>query len=121
MPSHFFRRLAAVFVLVTMIGGVATPLFGDLHAEGDRICADDPVGATPHHQTTQIESVRPPVAGDHCAVCHLQRAMSGAADDAKRYVAGTMVTPWIVVAAVHATRELARHDVPSRAPPSSFL
>lgn len=121
MPSHLFRRIATVFVLVTMMGGVAMPLFGDLHADSDLICADDLIGATSHHQTTQIESVRPLVAGDHCAVCHLQRAMSGAADDAKRYVAGTGTTPWVVLAVVRATRELARHDVPSRAPPSSLL
>jgi hypothetical protein len=121
MPSHLFRRFAVVFVLVTMIGGVVMPLFGDLHADGDLICADDPIGATPHHQTTQIESIRPSVAGDHCAVCHMQRAMSGAADDAKRYVAGAAVAPWTVLAVVRATRELARHDVPARAPPSSFL
>ena len=120
MPSHLFRRIATALLLVTMTGGVVMPLFGDLHADGDLICADDPLGGT-HHQTTQIESIRPPVAGDHCAACHMQRAMSGAADDAKRYVAGAAVAPWTVLAVVRATRELARHDVPSRAPPSSFL
>ena len=54
MPSQLLRRIATVFILVTMVGGVVMPLFGDLHVDGDLICADDPLGGTPHHQTTQI-------------------------------------------------------------------
>ena len=122
MLGPLFRRLSAAIVLLTMAGGVVMPLFGDLHAETNDPCAENTWGGgTPHHQTTQIESVRPPVSGDHCAVCHLQRAMSGADDDAKRFVQGEGPTPWIVRTAVRAPRELARHDVPSRAPPTFFL
>lgn len=121
MSKLLSRRLSAVIVLVTIFGGVVMPLFGDLHAEADIVCAEDGWGATPHHQATQFESVRPPVGGDHCAVCHLQRAMGGAADDAKRYVQGSVAASWVARALARATREAARHEMPSRAPPVLFL
>ena len=114
------RRLWATVILVTMCGGVVTPLFGDLHAETDIACADEAWGGTGHHQTTQFEPIRPPVGDGHCAVCHLQRALSGAADDAKRYVSGDEAAPWIAGTIARATRGCSRHDAPSRAPPSTF-
>lgn len=120
MLSLVFRRLSAVLVLATMCGGAIVPLFGDLHADTDVVCVEDAWGGTPHHQTTQFESIRPPVHGDHCAVCHLLRAMSGADDDAKRFVAGAEAAPRVARAVARATREAARHEVPSRAPPTPF-
>lgn len=111
-------RLLAGVVLAALLGGVFTPLFGDLHAESDVACVDDLLWAPSHHTTTQIENVRPPVSDGHCAVCHLQRAMNGAADDAKRFVvASVAVTPHPAIAE-HPVRSHARLDIPSRAPPS---
>ncbi len=121
MLRHLSRRLWAVSVLVTMLCGVVMPLFGDLHADSDIACAEDAWGATPHHQTIQFESILPPVGDGHCAICHLQRALSGAADDAKRYVQGAEAAPWIVGTVSRSTRWFVRHNVPSRAPPASFL
>jgi hypothetical protein len=115
------RHLWATVLLVTMLGGLVTPLFGDLHAETDVVCADDVLGPTGHHYTTQIESVRPPEADGHCAVCHLQRALSGAADDAKRYVSGEEAAPFTAGVLTRTTRDSSRHDVPSRAPPAFFV
>lgn len=110
-------RLFAHVVLAALLGGVITPLFGDLHVDVDGICAED--GWAPsHHQTTQFESIRPPVGDGHCAICHLQRAMNGAADDAKRFVAASVEATLHVVVERRATRSMARRDVPSRAPPS---
>jgi hypothetical protein len=121
MLTLLSRRLSAVLVLVTLLGGAIVPLFGDLHAEADTACAEDAWGGTPHHQTTQFESIRPPVSGEHCAVCHLQRAMGSAADDAKRYVPGAVAAPRVARAVARTTRDAARHEVPSRAPPAFFL
>jgi hypothetical protein len=120
MVRHLSRQLWAVLILVTMLGGVVTPLFGDLHLGSDIACADDAWGAT-HHQTVQIEPILPPVHGEHCAVCHLQRAMGSAADDAKRYVLATVPVTRVARVVARATRDAARHEMPSRAPPVSFL
>jgi mono/diheme cytochrome c family protein len=121
MAASCFRHLSALILLVAMAGGLVMPLFGDLHVESDVACADDALAATSHHQTIQFESIRPAVAGDHCAICHLQRAMGGATDDAKRYVPGGEAAPWTVRTLTHTTSELVRLDVPSRAPPASAL
>jgi len=120
MPEMMLRRhlhLFAHVVLAALLGGVLTPLVGDLHADGDGVCAED--GWAPsHHQTTQFEGIRPSVGDTHCAICHLQRAMNGAADDAKRFVAASVEATLHVVVERRATRSTAPRDVPSRAPPA---
>ena len=114
-------RFWATVLLATTLGGVAMPLFGDLHAGLDLACTDGAWTDAGHHTTTQIESVRPSVADDHCAVCHLQRALSGAADDAKRYVSTARVARSHVLASIDETRDTAIPGLPSRAPPASRL
>lgn len=119
MPRRGLRQYA-LFVLVAMLGSVLTPLVGDLHAETDVACAED--GWVPsHHQTTQFEGIRPPVSDGHCAICHLQRTMTGAADDAKRFVAASVAVAPHVVVVEHVLCSPARRDVPSRAPPSFLV
>ena len=117
MLTLWFRRFWAAVALATMIGGVVTPLFGDLHTGSDIACTDEVWGIAGHHDTTQIETVLPPVADGHCALCHLQRTLWGAADDAKRYVAVAVLASWTVTLVAPATIDAGRHDVPSRAPP----
>lgn len=111
-------RLVARVVLVALLAGVVTPVFGGLHAESDAACADN-LGLYPsHHQTTQIETIRPSHGDGHCAICHLQRAMNGAADDAKRFVAALEAAETAVAVAEWATIVRAPRGLPSRAPPS---
>jgi hypothetical protein len=118
MFTPWARRFSALIVLVALCGGVLMPLAGDLHAESDIICVDEAWGGTGHHQTTQIESVRPPEADGHCAVCHLQRAFGHVLDDAKRFVTTAEGAPWTVKVVARDTAESSRRDVPSRAPPA---
>jgi hypothetical protein len=115
-----YLRLIASVVLAAVIGGVGMPLFGDLHTENDVACAED-LGFVPsHHQTTQIETVRPAHSDGHCAICHLQRALNGAADDAKRFAAALEAAAAHVVVVERAVIARGTRNVPSRAPPSSL-
>jgi hypothetical protein len=117
MVRHEFRRFWSALVLMTLLGSVTLPLFGDLHTGLDTACADEG-RADFHHDRPQIEIVRLPADDGHCAVCHLQRALSGAADDAKRFVAGTGLFTAEFVYVQNIAHLLVRRDVPSRAPPA---
>jgi hypothetical protein len=119
MIRHELRRLWSALVLLTLLGSVTLPLFGDLHTGFDTACADDGWAGS-HHDRPQIENVRLPIDDGHCAVCHLQRALSGAADDAKRFVAGPGVFTSEFVHAPDAVHAQIRRDVPPRAPPASL-
>src|SRR5690606_15771548 len=114
-----FRRTSAHFwaatILVAMLGSVFVPLFGGLHADLDIVCADDAWGA--HHQTTQVEGVRPDVGDNHCAVCHLQRAMARAVDDAKRFVARTDTAVLHTAVVARSARSSDARTLASRGPP----
>ncbi len=121
MLTLWSRRLWATVILATILGGVVMPLFGDLHAESDIACVDEAWGTTGHHHTTQIESVYPPVTDGHCAVCHLQRTLGNALDDAKRFVTAAEAAPWTVRVVARGTVESSPRDVASRAPPAFVL
>lgn len=114
---HTAQRFWALFVLSVMLGSAVVPLAGDLHADVDAICAEDGWELF-HHDAPQFEGIRPPVGGGHCAICHLQRALTGAADDAKCFVDTPDVVTRHVVVVECATRPRAIRDVPSRAPPA---
>jgi hypothetical protein len=118
MPRAMALRLGAGVLLITTLGGVALPLAGDLHTGPDLACAEDAWVDTGHHSTTQIEGVHPSVGHDHCAVCHLQRAMGGAVDDAKRYVIADGAMAAILFVEADGTRDSDRRGLPSRAPPA---
>jgi hypothetical protein len=113
-------RLWATVLLAATLGGVVVPLFDDLHTGPDLACAGDAWTDSGHHSTTQIEGVRPLVGHDHCAVCHLQRALGGAVDDAKRCVVADTAVVALVNAEVHGTRDFTRRGLPSRAPPATL-
>ena len=117
MVRHELRRFWSALVLMTLLGSVALPLFGDLHSGFDTACADEGWAGS-HHDRPQIEIVRLPADDGHCAVCHLQRALSGAADDAKRFVVGTGVFTAEFVHVQDIAHVQVRRDVRSRAPPA---
>lgn len=114
-------RIWAIAVLTALLGSAVMPLFGDLHAAGDSIGIQDHAERESHHKVYQFEVVRPALDDSHCAICYMQRAMSGAADDAKRYVDVSDSTPWSVGTVQRSTRRLVRGTVPPRAPPALFL
>lgn len=120
MLSVPLRRLWATIVLAAMCGSTVVPVFGDLHADGDILIAAEQAAAS-HHHTDQFEGICPSLVDDHCAVCHLQRAMGGAADDAKRYVASAVTAPWTVGTARRSIRTGSRTNLPPRAPPVSLF
>lgn len=115
-------RVWATVLLVSTFGGLMVPLFGDLHSGIDIACTDDGVLVdVGHHTTTQIETVRPPETDGHCAVCHLQRALTGAADDAKRYVSVAQGSDPSFPTIAGPTDGWIATAVPSRAPPTLSL
>lgn len=118
---RYLSRLWAVVALTGLFCSAVLPLFGGLHAVSDVVGIEDHAERESHHAVHQFEIVRPAHGDDHCAVCHLQRAMSGAADDAKRYVDASDTTPWSVGTVQPATRRLAGRSLPPRAPPSFLL
>lgn len=126
MVAPLLRRLSAFVVLVALCGSTVLPLFGDLHTVADVACADDAwltdAHAASHHAQVQFESVREPVAGEHCAACHLQRAMAGADDDAKRAQALVAERPgWAAAPAIGRPDRVPPAGVPTRAPPVTLL
>lgn len=126
MASSRLRHLSALVLLVALCGGSVVPLFGDLHVAGEATRADEARLSDPHvvadHATTHVERVRDRVAGEHCAACHLLRAMAGADDDAKRLQPlASQATAWVL--GIDTARPASGADVilPSRAPPVSLL
>ena len=70
------RHLVATIGLLSWIAGLALPAFGGQHVP-DLADAGAPfLGVL--HPVTQVEPVHPSLGGDHCPICHLQRAASGA-------------------------------------------
>jgi hypothetical protein len=118
---RYLSRVWAITVLTALLGSAVMPLFGDLHDADDRIGIQDHAERESHHKVYQFEIVRDAVGDDHCAICYMQRAMGGAADDAKRYVNVSDSTPWSVGMVQSSTRRLVRRTVPPRAPPAHFL
>jgi hypothetical protein len=75
MSRPFHRRISILALMVWVAGAVGPTIFP--HTGGFDLACPDEAWASPH-PTTQIENVRPPVADDHCMVCHLQRMGGGA-------------------------------------------
>ena len=118
--ASVLRRACAWVALVTFSAAFALPFTAGCHS-----LFDDPgcggealVSLHPH---TQIESVRPPLVPEHCALCHWLRTFSGARVCA---VASMAVGRDVRAAVVFQTSRHVQTDSTgrsSRAPPSSFL
>jgi hypothetical protein len=117
--SRAIHRGISLLALVVWVGAtIGTTVFP--HTGGFDIDYADEAWISPH-PTTQFEAVHPPVSGDHCVVCHLQRM--GSRTLAENI--GVLVTPHVmVVGAITPGQKLstARDPrVPARAPPFSLL
>lgn len=76
------RRLVGPFAMLIVMISFLAPTFAPAHSlwELDRDCG--PVTVTADHQVRHFEAVRPPVADEHCALCHWLRSIGGAAPTA---------------------------------------
>lgn len=77
------RRSIAFLILAGFLAGQGAVWVDALHAslEDDAACAaiESPAFVGPHHQAgLQFEETYPPNPIEHCAICHMQRAVSNA-------------------------------------------
>ena len=110
------QRLAAWIAVTAFLGAFSLPLV-NVHV-GDPDVAES-VSLGPTHPVEQFEAVHPPIAGDHCALCHWLRDLSGSSAGAALFSV-TSLLPLAIK-----TPPPARHvDAPvlfgrsSRAPPA---
>jgi hypothetical protein len=68
------RRWTAWVAVTAFLGAFLLPLV-TVHV-GDPDVAES-ISLAPSHPVEQFEAVHPPVRGDHCALCHWLRAISG--------------------------------------------
>jgi hypothetical protein len=117
MTRAWFRRATALAVLVGWMGTVVLPSIAALHTPvlDDAACGD-PLWSNPH-PTTQFEAVLPSLYGEHCAVCHLQRALRGALASATRLPSPDDIAPAGRLLAAPGVLTLEVSAGPSRAPP----
>lgn len=120
------RRTIAFLVLAGFIAGQGAAWVAAYHAglQDDAACAlaDGPQIVGPHHQAgLQFEETNLPNPIEHCALCHLQRAVSNAR--LSRLVA-TFTAPHQVSAPVEtalAVTLVALPGIAPRGPPTSAL
>jgi hypothetical protein len=110
------RRLAAWTAVWAILGTLQLPAVARLHSpiEEDLACGETSVIV--RHPTTQFEQVLPAQGDGHCAICHLQRAVSGARPGAvsaamffRRDTARRLVSPGVLVARAASIRLAGRH------------
>jgi hypothetical protein len=117
------RRHIAWIALAGFVSGQAGVWVSAHHSAlgDDSACAaiDGPDLIGPHHEVgRQIEDAVPPAPSDHCPICHLQRAVSGAR---LALVSTATTAPRVMAATVERTTALAlvvHPGLPSRGPPS---
>jgi hypothetical protein len=110
------RRWAAWVAVTVFLGAFLLPL-ASVHV-GDPDVAES-ISLAPSHPVEQFEAVHPPVRGDHCALCHWLRDISGLSP-------GTTASSgaWLEPVAVKAPAPVPQVESPavfgrsSRAPPA---
>jgi hypothetical protein len=118
MAVWLMRRATAWAVLAVFLSGLTVPALGSGHGqlEDDAFCA--PFAQAGRHPTAQVEPVLPPVADDHCAVCHWLQAVGKAAPGSPsggQTSVDTVTVGSSMPALVRGRTVLA--EQPSRAPP----
>jgi hypothetical protein len=117
----FRRRLVALSAIVTFAAGLCLPLLSGHFLVDDDTACDTDVLVPITSQPNTIQASQPEAPLEHCAICHWQRAISGAHASA-RTIAVRAPQPSASVA-MDATRtpELTlQHFGASRAPPSGL-
>jgi hypothetical protein len=114
-------RARAWLALGIFIGGLALPIVSPAHPVDDD--QDTPgVALISHHPWSEIASVLPPAVPQHCAICHWERALSGASASARVEVASALHAIAVGRLEIRLSADSApiRHGS-SRAPPSPVL
>jgi hypothetical protein len=77
--AAWLRRTFAPLTLAIFLCSLALPLVPGAHGTWDDDEDGGPGIAADHHPVTVIQNVPAPVAPEHCALCHWQHALAGAA------------------------------------------
>ena len=119
------RRIVAWMALAGFLSGQAAVWVAthDAVPDDDSACADlDGPSLIGHHAAgQQVEAATPPGPTDHCALCHLQRVVSGAR---LSRVAAATTAPHVMIAPVEQTVSFAfvvHSGLPSRGPPQHTI
>lgn len=112
------RRLTGLVAILTFVAGLCLPLFsGHFLLDDDTACQTDVLVALTA-QPPVVQAPQPEAPPEHCAICHWQRAISGAHASA-RTLAVRALEPSVSVAlaATRAAELNLQHFGASRAPP----
>lgn len=117
----FRRRLVALVAMATFVAGLCLPLFsGHFLVDDDTACDTDvliPITSQPN----TIQASQPEAPLEHCAICHWQRAISGAHASARTIaVRAPQLSAAVTIDATRAPVVTLQHFGASRAPPSSL-
>jgi hypothetical protein len=113
------RRVTAVAVLLTWIGGVLLQAVAPhVPDTADISCSDRVLSG--RQPTPEIER-SPAVTEGHCAVCHLQRAVRSALPTAARAIADVSIRTGDVVVSPFRVEFSHVDNLPSRAPPTHVI
>ena len=112
-------RVVATLALAAFLGTLALPLFASRHGFGDDVDAGwggQRLGTG--QPVTQIETVYPAAADEHCAICHWARAFGSSVTGAPlRYLPPVTVST-IVFSPLDAVSTISLAVGPPRGPPS---
>lgn len=112
------RRLTGLVAIVTFVAGLCLPLFsGHFLLDDDTACQTDVlVSRTARAQA--IQTAQPVAPLEHCAICHWQRAISGAHASARTIaVRSPELSASVAIRAARAPELTLLHFGASRAPP----
>ena len=109
------RRFVATIGLITWIAGLVLPAIGGQHVPDLADVGETFLGIL--HPVPQVEPVHPSLGDEHCAICHLQRAVRGAALTAAMIGDGVVSTPSDPPVQQRALSSASLTAAPPRAPP----
>jgi hypothetical protein len=116
------HRLRAWTALVAFLGGLGLPFLNARHFGADDDTACGQVSIFNGHTQQQVDAAPAPVPRDHCALCHWQRAVGGAAPSAPVASCSTPESNRLLPApATRGVGSAAVQERPSRAPPALTL
>lgn len=116
------HRLRAWVALLAFLGGLGLPFLNARHFGYDDDAACGQISLFNGHTQQQYEATAAPIPRDHCALCHWQRAVGGAAPSPA--VAAFSAPEPNRLRPIPRTRDngtAAVQERPSRAPPASIL
>ena len=117
MRPGVLRRAIAYLALCAWVGGLVLPAFGLAHTfDLEAVATHDTLGV--RQSVVKFESVPPSATEGHCAVCHLQRAVRGAALVAPGSLVFVDLPAFEVVAVPFGLAAAEPDLLPSRGPPS---